>query len=225
MKSPPAHRVLAASHKYMSLYGLSGTLKRWNKAHKGNQVWFIFPDESKSFYTVLKEAKARAVCVALGFCAGRLSSFVTSGERGKESKRKQAPSGRKCRGLRGWEQLCGGCVQKDTTSLCWLFRKYRLLTQISQLGGLGKAMVYLSPASTISQVNLQVSSSFSLGGVTGSCAHANRFFCDVCSTPCIVGIIVCFIPCDYPAWEKSVWIYSLWNNLLFSYFCSVAYAP
>lgn len=27
MKSPPAHRVLAASHKYMSLYGLSGTLK------------------------------------------------------------------------------------------------------------------------------------------------------------------------------------------------------
>lgn len=28
MKSPPAHCVLAASHKYMSLYGLSGTLER-----------------------------------------------------------------------------------------------------------------------------------------------------------------------------------------------------
>lgn len=186
---------------------------------------FYFSWWKQIFYTVLKEAKARAVCVALGFWAGRLSSFVTSGERETESKRKQAPSGWKCSGLRGWEQLCGGCVQKDITSLCWLFRKYRLLTQISQLGGLRKVVVFLPPASKICQVNLQVSTSFSLGGVIGSCAHANRFYCGVCSTPCVVGIIICFIPCDYPAWEKSVRIYSLWNNLLFSYLCSVACAP
>lgn len=146
-------------------------------------------------------------------------------EKARENKRKQAPSGWKCSGLRGWEQLCGGCVQKDITSLCWLFRKYRLLTQISQLGGLRKAVVFLPPASKICQVNLQVSTSFSLGGVIGFCAHANRFYCGVCSTPCVVGIIICFIPCDYPAWEKSVRIYSLWNNLLFSYLCSVACAP
>lgn len=37
--------------------------------------WVFFPGEKKSFYIVLKEAKPRAVCVALGFCAGRLSSF------------------------------------------------------------------------------------------------------------------------------------------------------
>lgn len=61
----------------------------------------FFPGEKKSFYTVLKEAKARAVCVVLGFCAGRLSSFCCQwGER----ERKLRPDGSSER--KAWEQFC-----------------------------------------------------------------------------------------------------------------------
>lgn len=222
MKSPPAHRVLGASHKYMSLYGLSGTLKRWNKAHEENQVWFIFPDDSKSFYTVLKEAKARAVWVAQSSCAGRLSSFCYQWEeRERQSKRKQAPSGWKFGGLKVLEQLCGGCAQKCNTSLCWLFRKYRLLTLISQLGGLRSLGLF-----TPSLKNLPGKSTrFILGDVTGSCAHANRGFLWGFQYPLHSWDNHLLYTIDYPAWEKSVRIYSLWKNLLFSCFCSVARAP
>lgn len=161
---------------------------------------FFFSWWKQMFFTVLQEAKARAVWVALGFCAGRLSCY----QWGESEREKAIPCGWKFRGLKALEQLCEGCVQEYITFLCWLFRKYRLLTQIAQLGGIRKAMVYLPPASKICQVNLSVSTRFSLGGVTGSCAHENRVFAGVCNTPCIAGIIICFIPRDYPAWEKSV---------------------